>query len=475
MDIVLRSLLPSPATTKFKDAVSTIINVQDTTVIQWNEVEDLIAEYSETSPSVFKEYPFLIHHILPKDPPVAIVKAIVMARPECLKLLDVYTNNGEQQSRQVEATPLGVACRSGASLDVIRFLIRTMVRLQSTERSTESQSQQQRSRGYYANYTNIHKRVGGLFTTTNFGDCTMSLQVMRILLEEHPDGVLCSDGLSKSTLAADFAFFRARTGAERVASVGLTADDYFEKLELILMAGSKGTIKEEELKEETPFLLPHALLEAVTCTGRFQQKNVRDERDYFHLDCDETILVLVSVKDRAPHQFLEKDEAGNLPIHIALSNRRFAHHAKQREYGSKIIRFLLQCHPECITIPDGRDRLPLHIAITSLAPCYRIILDASPPWVLETKCPVTGLYPFQIPSPSAQNDSQMKLWVELSYTILQKAPMLARAAKTPSWFDSTIFKEIQIAKMKKEQQAARIVQLERQLEQQLKLCAGSQW
>jgi hypothetical protein len=251
------------------------------------------------------------------------------------------------------------------------------------------------------------------------------------------------------------------------------ADDYLDKLRIVLMAASKGTIKEDELLGESPFLLPHVFLEAVTCAGRFRRKTFRDERDYFLLDEKAIVSALEYLWKRVPQQFMQTDGGGNLPIHIALTNRRSLLHSEKREYGSNIIRFLLGCHPESIGIPNCKGRYPLHLSVQSLAPSYGMILDASPTWVLETKCPLTGLYPFQIPALYVQNDAQRRLSVEMSYIILQKAPMMARglAAKRQPWLDSAIFKDIQIAKMKREQLSARIIMLERQLEK-LKAAEG---
>jgi len=477
MDLVLQSLLPSQSTIQFKEAVGRIINVQDESApIRWNELEDLIAEYS-TNTSPLREYPFLVHHILPKDPPIAVVKAVVMERPESLMLLDIFRYDDGAETVEVEATPLGIACKSEASLDVIRFIIRTMVSLHDAAKKETAEQQEGGggSRGYYANYTNKNRR-GGLFTTTGFGSPTMPLATMNVMLEEHPDGVLFHDSLSKSNLAVDFAFSKTNTEAI-TASVDLNirvADDYLDKLRIVLMAASKGTIREDgELLGESSFLLPHAFLEAVTCAGRFRRKTFRDERDYFLLDEKAIVSVLQYLWKTVPQQFMQTDDGGNLPIHIALTNRRSLLHSEKREYGSNIIRFLLECHPESIRMPNGKGWYPVHISVQSLAPSYGMILDATPSWVLETTCPLTGLCPFQIPALYVQNDAQRRLSVEMSYIILQKAPMMARglAAKRPPWLDSAIFKDIQIAKMKREQLSARIIMLERQLEK-LKAAEG---
>ena len=128
MDLVLQSLLPSADTIKFKEAVCSIIDREDPAEIEWNKLEDLVFECAGTSSAVFRGYPFLVHKILPKHPPVSVVSAVVSARPECLTLLDSYRPEGE---RRTDATPLGIACRAGCSLEVIRFLIGKMVQLRS--------------------------------------------------------------------------------------------------------------------------------------------------------------------------------------------------------------------------------------------------------------------------------------------------------------------------------------------------------
>ena len=76
-------------------------------------------------------------------------------------------------------------------------------------------------------------------------------------------------------------------------------------------------------------------------------------------------------------------------MHIVLQSGRDA------ERALVLVKYLIEEHPESVRFPDGQGRLPLHLAVEHGIPCYQILLDAEPT-ALETPCPVTGLYPFQL-------------------------------------------------------------------------------
>ena len=459
MDLVLQSLLPSADTIKFKEAVCSIIDREDSEDIEWNKLEDLVFECAGTSSAVFRGYPFLVHKILPKHPPVSVVSAVVSARPECLTLLDSYQPEGE---RRVDATPLGIACRAECSLEVIRFLIGKMVQLRSDDK-------------YEKAFADFEKdREGGLFATTGF-DFTMDVEMMKALVEEHPDGLLAlSDKVGKASLISQIIFMKL--SQETVVELGLRHRDsqtifynkdkflarkkYLEVLEIIFGP---------ETSSGTPF--EPAMMEVFAYAGRFKiaQDDARNTngRDYFLLDLHCILLTLDLLSSR--DSFKGVDAYGRTLLHIALSNSMNWKHAHYRGYGAFILIFLLNKHPEAVSVKDKRGRYPLQVAIENMSPCYDIILKASPPSVLESTCPRTGLYLFQIPPKgSSFTEAQEALRTEISFRLLKKAPLLARglaANPGPSWIESEIFKQIQIAKMRREQETGKITSLERQLEQ----------
>mmetsp|Transcript_23776 Transcript_23776/g.68321 ORF Transcript_23776/g.68321 Transcript_23776/m.68321 type:complete len:291 (+) Transcript_23776:2-874(+) len=264
-----------------------------------------------------------------------------------------------------------------------------------------------------------------------------------------------------------------------------------------------GIVLDHEISSGIP--LPHAMMEVFTLTGRFKVASDDDvrksesiigteavitvhvqtgtsshfsrdtnntdrdrERDHFLLDKDTIVRVFQIFRNRRPGFFKEVDVYGRTLLHIALSNPKNWKHAHSRSYGYEIVQFLLEAHPEAISAKDKRGRYPLQVAIESTSPCYELILEATPPSVLESICPGTGLFLFQVPSKdSFLTEAQAALWTEISFILLKKTPTLARglAANPDPWIESEIFKEIQIAKMRREQETGIIVNLERRLEQ----------
>lgn len=481
MDLVLQSILPSVSTIRFKEAVCGIIDRDDSSEIEWSKLEDLVVECAGTSSAVFREHPFLVHKILPKHPPVSVVNAVVSGRPECLALLDSY--RPENSQRRMDATPLGIACRSGCSLDVIRFLIGKMVQLRSESR-------------FERVFADFEKdRAGGLFATTGF-DHAMNLDIMRVLVEEHPDGILAqSDKVGKASLIAQLLLMRRNQEATFGNNEeGIDSDKYLEMLGIVFR-------KETELG----IPLSHAMMEVFASTGRFApyddnakilscagridsreftvqvqigttQHTFRDSadtegektRDYMLLDHDRILQVLQLVRMNQPQCCKKADVHGRTLLHIALSNPRNWKHAHSRTYGFEVIQFLLNSFPEAVSVKDGEGRYPLQVAIENICPCYEIVLEATPASILETIRHRNGLYLFQIPPRQFfRMESQATLWTEISYRMLKKAPTLARglAANPDPWLESDTFKKIQIAKMRREQESGKIAVLERQLEQ----------
>ena len=480
MDLVLQSLLPSASTIRFKEAVCSIID-RDSSEIEWSKLEDLVVECAGTSSAVFREHPFLVHKILPKHPPVSVVNAVVSGRPECLVLLDSF--QPEDGVRRIDATPLGIACQSGCSLDVIRFLIGKMVQLRSESK-------------YERVFADFEKsRAGGLFATTGF-DLWMNMDVMRVLVEEHPDGVLAlSDNIGKASLIAQILLMRRSNDNVRRSEEEVGVEKYLQVLEIVFS-------KETALG----IPLPHAMLEVFATTGRFaagvDDKNARivpyngrtdareftiqvqigasiqtsrdradaegeGSRDYMLLDKLNIVQMLLLVRLKQPQWFKEADAYGRTLLHIVLSNPRNWKHAHSRTYGLEVVQFILGAYPEATSVKDREGRYPLQVAIENICPCYAIVLKATPAKVLESINPVNGLYLFQTPPKHLSSESHSALWTEMSYRLLKKAPTLARglAANPDPWLESDIYKELQIAKMRREQESGRIVALERQLEQ----------
>ena len=87
-------------------------------------------------------------------------------------------------------------------------------------------------------------------------------------------------------------------------------------------------------------------------------------------------------------------------------------------------------------------------------PCYKLIVDASPDWVFESRCPITKLYPFQMVYASNwswfqrfdNDDDDRKEEIEryctqVSFEMLRRAPALAAiglATRKVEWFHSMV-------------------------------------
>ena len=199
-------------------------------------------------------------------------------------------------------------------------------------------------------------------------------------------------------------------------------------------------------------------------TRDINSTNVDRERDYFLLDKDAILCLNLSKL----HGFKDVDVHGRTLLHIALANPMNWKHAHSRSYGYEILQFLLKAQPEAVSTKDKQGRYPLQVAIENTSPCYELILEASPPIVLESICLQSGLYMFQLPPKDAfLTEAQEALRAEISFRLLKKAPLLARGleANPKPWLEGAIFKQIQIAKMRREQETGKIASLERRLEQ----------
>ena len=259
--------------------------------------------------------------------------------------------------------------------------------------------------------------------------------------------------------------------------------DYLEKLKLLLMAAATGTIDEEKLEKK--FLLPHVFLEAITWEGNFARNSPQEGWNYLLYPNREMgiIRTLEYMKVFCPGEFLEADDDGNLPLHIVLSNKKAIYamvNRLKKDYSADLIEFLLEMHPESITIRNGKGQLPIHLALTHCIPCYQLIIDASPGWVFESRCPITKLYPFQIVYAAnwswfqrfKDDDDDGKKEIEryctqVSFEMLRRAPALAAiglATRKVEWFHSETYKMLQKTKLEKQYLELKISDLECKLE-----------
>ena len=129
--------------------------------------------------------------------------------------------------------------------------------------------------------------------------------------------------------------------------------------------------------------------------------------------------IFLFVKQNQPTAFILRNQHGSTMMDLML---RHSDH-----FRSEIVVLFAEENPEVCLIcsPDGR--LPVHVAIKNRRPEYiiDIIFDAAPS-VATVKCPVSGLYPFQLAAAEVQN----KIPIHNRYNpVLQAAAVAAFEAR----------------------------------------------
>lgn len=88
-----------------------------------------------------------------------------------------------------------------------------------------------------------------------------------------------------------------------------------------------------------------------------------------------------------------------LLIHLAL---------KHNSRVTKSIRVFFQLYPQSAAMPNGKGRLPIHIAFLHNSPSWELVLDLAPS-TLEKKDTTLGLLPFQTVIASLSSSDKRKL------------------------------------------------------------------
>ena len=434
--------------------------------ISWDDVRYIIKPevmlHFKQNKKFVESNPQILDYIIKNNPPLDVVKAYVRAFPT---LLITKTKEPFGVNIFSTTTSLSTACRvSSPSLEIVRYLIKEMVWCRKLSQ-------------HKSMFRDLEEGLG-LFYHTGFPFST-SLDIVKVLLGEYPKAALMHNGIGS-----------AHTIPRSIPPVmyALSVDpcrlpDYLEKLKLLLMAAATGTIDEEKLEKK--FLLPHVFLEAITWEGNFARNSPQEGWNYLLYPNREMgiIRTLEYMKVFCPGEFLEADDDGNLPLHIVLSNKKAIYATVNRfkkDYSANLIKFLLEMHPESITIRNGKGQLPIHLALKHCFPCYQLIIDASPNWVFESRCPITLLYPFQMVYASNwswfqrfdNDDDDRKEEIEryctqVSFEMLRRAPALAAiglATRKVEWFHSETYKMLQKTKLEKQYLELKISDLECKLE-----------
>lgn len=436
--------------------------------ISWDDVRYIIKPkvmlHFKQNKTFVESNPKILDYIIKNNPPLDVVKAYVRAFPT---LLITKPNGGYAFAT---TTSLSTACNiSSPSLEIVRYLIKEMVWCRKLSQHKNM-------------FRNLEEGLG-FFYSTGFPFGT-SLDIVKVLLDEYPKAALLHNGIDRVfPHANNFVPESIPPVMYALSDDPCRLPDYLEKLKLLLMAAATGTIDEEKLEKK--FLLPHAFLEAITWEGNFARSSPQEGCNYLLYPNREMgiIRTLEYMKVFCPSEFLEADDDGNLPLHIVLSNKKAIYAmvgGSKKDYSADLIKFLLEMHPESITIRNGKGQLPIHLALKHCIPCYQLIIDASPGWVFESRCPITMLYPFQMVYAANwswfrrfdDDDDDRKEVIErhcaqVSFEILRRAPALAAiglATRKVEWFNSGTYKLLQKTKLEKQYLELKISGLECKLE-----------
>jgi hypothetical protein len=379
--------------------------------VDWEALTHRVNSHPE---EVKCERPPLLHKVIPLNPPLEALQKVIDADKEALRI-SCHCIYGMPSS----FTPLGVACKSMAPLEVVQLILRES--LGNTE-SSPGRPQKRQMHGDPPEQAHTD-----FFVTTDFGLPSMSLDYMRALLEVYPQGLLEQCSTRRNYSYIELFFLRNHRSKDR------SAPDYREKLYLVLRVTVRGTVKDNV--QASNFLVLHAFLQMLSRVGPFIACCDRYRKHHYF-----SFHVLKHIKEKAPEQFRLRDGDGSLPLHIAVRNEHSCDHIHNESYSSEIIEFLLKEYPESAGLPDGQGRLPLHLAVETGLPCYEIIANAEPR-ALQTRCIVTHMYPFQLVF-FRDPERYKKEWqwglLNRTYKLLRKAPLMARGmASRHEWLIDT--------------------------------------
>jgi hypothetical protein len=356
-----------PSTENDEDQTEhTLANLLTDALIDWQAVTSRAhshpgeAEHSCCSSPVDQYRPYLGHTILHRmvelDPPPHAVQAVVEAYPLAVTKL------------KVDYRPLVIACHYGADPEVLRILIRAYLRLRDV--TTE-----------------------GWTIFSHMNPAAMSLRSWQVLLEEYPEGAqedaFLVGRIEGSLQRPVFYFLKAMAEVEETASLALKRE-LFEKLSCTLQAIACGSLLDQPPSSFCPL---HELLRFLS---RFKPYGVLDP-----------LPMLRYMRDHEPAMFGKRDEQGSTPVHIVVANaieKRFSFHrckgknktVEELKLVKAIVQFLLDLSPESAYTPNGNGHMAWHVAIQGGLYCWETILSVAPQILLETRCPETRLYPFQL-------------------------------------------------------------------------------
>jgi len=396
---------------------------------------------TKTHPYEVKVFGSFLLTVIKRSPPVEALIAATRICPDSALTSEVGFNVNR---RVLLVSPLGLACKCGASFDVIRAILREII-VRTADNISELYPGVKRSR-----------TLDNILETTGIHEPNFSLDLLKLFLEELPSEFFTQNTAEGTCLAA------------RLVMENIQDSDHWKKINMVLKATTAGMMKDDD-SHERPFLVLHAFLEMIGAAGPFRGMAC----DYLkeissRPDIDTVVSMLELIKKKAPEQFHIRNENGLLPLSVVMTSPRFTDDKeRERDYASKLVTFLLNEYPESAHMPDKQKRLPLHVATEGGLPCIEL-LEKVEPRALETRCPVTHMYPFQLVAfglaERDSHESSPRKSVDTIFTLLCKAPhLLENETVHQPWMDSPEYKQIQRNKLKIAQVMANAAQIEAQL------------
>eukprot|EP00542_Grammatophora_oceanica_P021290 CAMPEP_0194039090 /NCGR_PEP_ID=MMETSP0009_2-20130614/11274_1 /TAXON_ID=210454 /ORGANISM="Grammatophora oceanica, Strain CCMP 410" /LENGTH=480 /DNA_ID=CAMNT_0038681821 /DNA_START=263 /DNA_END=1705 /DNA_ORIENTATION=+ len=372
--------------------------------IDWEKVQSLVLEQRRCA-AAWQETKIL-HFIVSKDPPLDVVRVLVRELASDLNrwlMLDVGTG-----------TPLGILCgmlstnqqenqaptvTSDHHLEFIKILLQGLLEWKNNEA---------RPGAYCVPFASI-----------DFS--TLSLPILRILLDEYPEGLLQDDTFHRppqgkgnaqccflgEVLLGNSSDTDRGTGNEDEGESVNNEDDYWSKVKLALRTVYDVDQECAPSGSTKQFLHLHTLLTALTTRATLVDSNL--------LEVVQKRL-LPELRRRYPEEWTMPDAHGNFPLHILASAGSKLHSWLGVLLMNKSEKDDDQCTCTQLGVCSREGRLPLHVLLDNLSlpvplssPNARRVLDETDlaldmlrqmivksPRTLVVRDPVTMMYPFQL-------------------------------------------------------------------------------
>ena len=140
-----------------------------------------------------------------------------------------------------------------------------------------------------------------------------------------------------------------------------------------------------------------------------------------------------------PEQVVQRDHCGKLPLHHAVQVRKSPHSCSENAgyEWRQWVSLLVKQAPRACCMPDDLGRLPLHYAVGSSEACEAVNenlrversnviqeLTTAAPQSVETRDPISGLYPFMLAAACPHTSLESVYW------LLRRSPGVVGQGRT---------------------------------------------